>query len=90
MATNLFDLTGKTALITGSSRGLGRAFAEGLASAGASIILNGTSLERLEAAKREMTQSGYHVEIAALMSPMKPRLNQPSTNSIKLVSILTF
>lgn len=65
MATNLFDLTGKTALITGSSRGLGRAFAEGLASAGASVILNGMNRERLEAAEREMTESGYHVEIAA-------------------------
>lgn len=65
MATNLFDLTGKTALITGSSRGLGRAFAEGLASAGATVILNGMNRERLETAEREMTQRGYRVEIAA-------------------------
>lgn len=65
MATNLFDLTGKTALITGSSRGLGRAFAEGLASAGATVILNGMNRERLVTAEREMTQRGYRVEIAA-------------------------
>ena len=37
----LFDLSGRTALVTGSSRGLGRAMAEGLAAAGAAIILNG-------------------------------------------------
>lgn len=35
---NLFDLTGKTALVTGCSRGIGKAIAEGLAHAGADII----------------------------------------------------
>ncbi len=35
MTNPLFDLTGRTAPITGSSRGLGRAMAEGLAKAGA-------------------------------------------------------
>ncbi|SNY73825.1 SDR family oxidoreductase [Pantoea sp. GL120224-02] len=39
---SLFDLTGKTALITGSTRGLGFSYATGLAQAGASVILNGT------------------------------------------------
>ena len=38
---NMFDLTGKRALITGSSQGIGLALAKGLASAGAQIILNG-------------------------------------------------
>lgn len=38
MSTTLFDLTGKTALVTGSSRGLGRAIAEGLSAAGARIV----------------------------------------------------
>ena len=41
MSTQLFDLTGRTALVTGSSRGLGRAMAEGLAEAGAAVVLNG-------------------------------------------------
>ena len=40
---SLFDLTGRTALITGSSRGLGFAMAEGLAAAGARVIVNGTT-----------------------------------------------
>ncbi|WP_274961971.1 SDR family NAD(P)-dependent oxidoreductase [Thioclava electrotropha] len=35
---NTFDLSGKTALVTGSSRGLGRTFAEALAAAGAHVI----------------------------------------------------
>jgi len=37
-ATNLFDLTGKTALVTGATRGLGQAIAVGLAQAGANIV----------------------------------------------------
>ncbi|WP_370313601.1 SDR family oxidoreductase [Sagittula sp.] len=65
MSHPLFDLTGKTALITGSSRGLGRAFAEGLAQAGARIVLNGVNPERLEAAAQEMRDQGYDVLTAA-------------------------
>jgi len=44
MSTALFDLTGRTALVTGSSRGLGRAIAEGLTAAGATVVLNGAIL----------------------------------------------
>ncbi len=65
MSHPLFDLTGKTALITGSSRGLDRAFAEGLAQAGARIVLNGVNPERLEAAAQEMRDQGYDVLTAA-------------------------
>lgn len=48
----LFDLSGKTAIVTGGSKGLGLAMAAGLASAGASIILvNRNTLEGVEAAQ---------------------------------------
>jgi gluconate 5-dehydrogenase len=43
----LFDLTGKTALVTGSSEGLGFAMARGLAAAGARLILNGRDAQKL-------------------------------------------
>lgn len=60
-----FDLTGKTALVTGSSRGLGRTFAEGLAGAGARVILNGSNAERLDQARAEMTARGFDVLVSA-------------------------
>ncbi|WP_342596090.1 SDR family oxidoreductase [Salinicola lusitanus] len=65
MSIQLFDLTGKTALVTGSSRGLGRAFAEGLAAAGAEVILNGINEQRLTTAAREMSEAGHRVQTAA-------------------------
>ena len=46
----LFDLTGRTALVTGSSQGIGLALAIGLADAGATVLLNGRDPARLEAA----------------------------------------
>lgn len=61
MSHPLFDLSGRTALITGSSRGLGRAFAEGLAQAGARIVLNGVNADRLETAAQEMRAQGFDV-----------------------------
>ena len=52
----IFDLTGKVALITGSSQGIGFALAEGLAEAGAKIILNGRDEKKLIAAKKKLQQ----------------------------------
>ncbi|MEG4645748.1 SDR family oxidoreductase [Paracoccus sp. APAP_BH8] len=65
MSLKLFDLTGRTALVTGSSRGLGRAFAEGLAGAGARVILNGVDGARLETAAEDMRAAGHDVLTAA-------------------------
>lgn len=55
---NLFDLQGKTALITGSSRGLGNAMARGLGEAGATIVLNGRNADRLAQAVDEFKADG--------------------------------
>lgn len=65
MSVSLFDLTGKTALITGSSRGLGRAFAEGLAGAGARVVLNGVNEARLADAATQMRAVGFEVLTSA-------------------------
>jgi len=64
MSAHLFDLTGRTALVTGSSRGLGRAMAEGLAAAGAAVVLNGVDAARLAAAAAEMRAAGHTVHEA--------------------------
>ncbi|MGZ6010172.1 MAG: SDR family oxidoreductase [Rhizomicrobium sp.] len=54
MSTTLFSLAGRTALVTGSSRGLGRAMAEGLARAGAKVFINGTNATRVDEAVAAM------------------------------------
>ena len=64
MKGHLFDLAGQTALVTGSSRGLGRAMAEGLAEAGAAVVLNGADGDRLTKAAAEMREAGYSVHEA--------------------------
>jgi len=65
MTTSLFDLSGQTALVTGASRGLGLAFAEGLAQAGARIVLNGVNTERLIKTANALRAKGYDVLTAA-------------------------
>lgn len=57
----LFDLTNKTALITGSSQGIGFALGRGLAQAGARLVLNGRDVDKLESAANELRESGASV-----------------------------
>ena len=64
-ASTLFDLSGKTALVTGSSGGLGLGMARGLADAGASIVLNGRDEKKLAAAAKTFESAGKAVRIAA-------------------------
>jgi len=45
---DIFTLTGKTALVAGASRGIGLAIAQGLADAGAHVVLAARSLDKLE------------------------------------------
>ena len=52
MSLALFNLTGRRALVTGSSQGIGLALAKGLAAAGAEVVLNGRDAEKLAAAAR--------------------------------------
>lgn len=61
MTHPLFDLSGKNALVTGASHGLGMAMAGGLASAGATVIINGTSQERIGKAIEQYKQMGFTV-----------------------------
>ncbi|MEL6690863.1 MAG: SDR family oxidoreductase [Pseudomonadota bacterium] len=63
MSLGLFDLTGKRALITGSSQGIGLALAHGMAEAGAEIVLNGRDPGKLRAAKEGLKARGATAEM---------------------------
>src|SRR5947199_10817 len=56
MGVNLFDLTGKVALVTGGSKGLGKAMARGLAEAGADVVISSRHEEELRPALDEILQ----------------------------------
>lgn len=58
---SLFDLSGKRALITGGTHGLGMAMAKGLAEAGAELIINGHTPSKMEEAVKEYQNHGYKV-----------------------------
>ena len=60
MSKSLFDLTGKLALVTGATHGLGMAMAEGLGNAGAKLVITGhSSQEKLDKAVSELCEKGY-------------------------------
>lgn len=58
----LFNLSNKNALITGGTHGLGMAIAEGLASAGAQLIITGTTPSKMEEAISYYTSKGYQAK----------------------------
>jgi len=59
--TSPFDLHGRLALVTGSSRGIGRALAIGLVEAGATVVLHGRDAEALERTRAELAETlGAH------------------------------
>ncbi len=57
--TTMFDLTGKTALVTGASGGIGGAIARSLHAQGARVVLSGTRAEALEALKSELGERAF-------------------------------
>ena len=61
MINNLFDLTGKVALITGGTHGIGMAIGMVLGKAGATVCVNGRSDEKLQKAKQEFQQQGLTI-----------------------------
>jgi len=61
----MFDLSGRRALVTGSTQGIGYAIARGLGGAGASVIINGRHLDRTEAAAKALAAEGIPATSAA-------------------------
>ena len=66
MALDLFDLTGKVAMVTGASKGLGKAMATGLAKAGADLALCARNLDDLGKAAAEAGKWGSRVDVFPL------------------------
>jgi NAD(P)-dependent dehydrogenase (short-subunit alcohol dehydrogenase family) len=61
LVTDLFDLGGKVAIVTGASRGLGFAIAEAFGAAGASLMIASELAEEIEAAGHELEARGFPV-----------------------------
>lgn len=63
--SNAFDLTGRLALVTGSSRGIGLTLATGLAEAGAHVVLHGRDSDTLAASAATLRAAGHTVDTVA-------------------------
>ena len=87
VSTKLFDLTGKVALLTGASKGMGKAMAEGLAEHGANVMLSSRKLDACRAAADEINQrvgaarahafacnAGYKEQLLALVNATHEKL----------------
>jgi len=64
MLPNIFNIAGKTAIVTGASYGLGATFAEALAVAGANVVLSARSKDKLEEVARRIAGLGGHTFVA--------------------------
>jgi short-subunit dehydrogenase len=72
MSTTLFDLSGRTALVTGGSKGLGKAMARALAEAGASLAISSRHEDELKSAAAEIGQES-HAKVVPLAADMTRR-----------------
>jgi len=65
MACSLFDMTGKTAVVTGSTKGIGRAIASALAEAGARVVISSRKQEACDAVAAEIRTKGHDASAVA-------------------------
>ena len=64
----IFDLSGRVAIVTGGSVGLGRQMAEALAEMGANLVLCGRKKERCQQAAAELEKGGTRARVARINS----------------------
>jgi gluconate 5-dehydrogenase len=65
MSHPMFSVAGRLALVTGSSRGIGKALAAGLLTAGSNVVLNGRDVAQLQRTRDELADAGGQVHTAA-------------------------
>jgi NAD(P)-dependent dehydrogenase (short-subunit alcohol dehydrogenase family) len=83
MRSNLFDLSGKTALVTGGNSGIGLGFAEGVAKHGADVCIWGTSAEKNAAAVDALKQYGTKVHAIQCDVSDEARVEQAFTETLQ-------
>lgn len=66
MVKDLFSVENKVVCISGSSRGLGKAIAQGFAERGAKVIISSWDREELEQTRQEFQSSGLTIELVVL------------------------
>jgi NAD(P)-dependent dehydrogenase (short-subunit alcohol dehydrogenase family) len=76
MSRRLFDLSGRAALVTGGSKGLGKAMARGLAEAGADVVISSRHEDELQAAAREIV-AGLEVRVKYVVADLSRRAEAP-------------
>ncbi len=72
MIRDLFDLTGKTALVTGGSKGIGKSLARGLAEAGADVVISSRHEDELRAASSAIAE-GLSIRVAHVVADLSRR-----------------
>ena len=92
MLSKLFDLSGRVALVTGGSKGLGKAMARGFAQAGADVVISSRHENELQSAAREI-RSGATTRVEYVVADMTQRgqadrLAQAAIETMSRVDIL--